>query len=225
MKERGKLKKFYQKIKMSHGKITWNKALSLIGVFFRIGLFTFGGGYAMLPLIQKEIVEKKKWLSDIEILDVLIIAESTPGPVSINTATYVGYKVGGVVGALLSTLFLVIPSFVIIFIISLFFDDFIKIQWVKNAFSGIQAAVAVLIISAAEKLFKKMPKTATSCILFAVTTLIMLASKFFGFDLSTITIIILGFAISIGLCGMSLQREVREGKDIAIKVELRGENL
>ena len=151
-------------------------------MFFKIGLFTFGGGYAMLPLIQREIVEKKKWLTDIEIMEVLIISESTPGPVSVNTATYVGYKVGGIVGALLSTLFLVIPSFVIIFVISLFFEKFISIEWIKNAFIGIQAAVAVLIISAAEKLFKKMPKTAMACILFVITTVFMFALKLLNID-------------------------------------------
>lgn len=208
--KKGRLYNFYQKIKMSHGKITAKKALSLISVFFKIGLFTFGGGYAMLPLIQREIVEKKKWLTDIEIMEVLIISESTPGPVSVNTATYVGYKVGGIVGALLSTLFLVIPSFVIIFVISLFFEKFISIEWIKNAFIGIQAAVAVLIISAAEKLFKKMPKTAMACILFVITTVFMFALKLLNIDFSSINIILLGFGISIGLCGISMQKEVVE---------------
>lgn len=164
----------------------------------------------MLPLIQREIVEKKKWLTDIEIMEVLIISESTPGPVSVNTATYVGYKVGGIVGALLSTLFLVIPSFVIIFVISLFFEKFISIEWIKNAFIGIQAAVAVLIISAAEKLFKKMPKTAMACILFVITTVFMFALKLLNIDFSSINIILLGFGISIGLCGISMQKEVVE---------------
>lgn len=208
--KKGRLYNFYQKIKMSHGKITAKKALSLISVFFKIGLFTFGGGYAMLPLIQREIVEKKKWLTDIEIMEVLIISESTPGPVSVNTATYVGYKVGGIVGALLSTLFLVIPSFVIIFVISLFFEKFISIEWIKNAFIGIQAAVAVLIISAAEKLFKKMPKTAMACILLVITTVFMFALKLLNIDFSSINIILLGFGISIGLCGISMQKEVVE---------------
>lgn len=219
--KKGRLYNFYQKIKMSHGKITAKKALSLISVFFKIGLFTFGGGYAMLPLIQREIVEKKKWLTDIEILEVLIISESTPGPVSVNTATYVGYKVGGIVGALLSTLFLVIPSFVIIFVISLFFEKFISIEWIKNAFIGIQAAVAVLIISAAEKLFKKMPKTAMACILFVITTVFMFALKLLNIDFSSINIILLGFGISIGLCGISMQKEVVEESSNELKRTLK----
>ncbi len=219
--KKGRLYNFYQKIKMSHGKITAKKALSLISVFFKIGLFTFGGGYAMLPLIQREIVEKKKWLTDIEIMEVLIISESTPGPVSVNTATYVGYKVGGIVGALLSTLFLVIPSFVIIFVISLFFEKFISIEWIKNAFIGIQAAVAVLIISAAEKLFKKMPKTAMACILFVITTVFMFALKLLNIDFSSINIILLGFGISIGLCGISMQKEVVEESSNELKRTLK----
>ena len=219
--KKGRLYNFYQKIKMSHGKITAKKALSLISVFFKIGLFTFGGGYAMLPLIQREIVEKKKWLTDIEIMEVLIISEYTPGPVSVNTATYVGYKVGGIVGALLSTLFLVIPSFVIIFVISLFFEKFISIEWIKNAFIGIQAAVAVLIISAAEKLFKKMPKTAMACILFVITTVFMFALKLLNIDFSSINIILLGFGISIGLCGISMQKEVVEESSNELKRTLK----
>ncbi len=175
----------------------------------------------MLPLIQREIVEKKKWLTDIEIMEVLIISESTPGPVSVNTATYVGYKVGGIVGALLSTLFLVIPSFVIIFVISLFFEKFISIEWIKNAFIGIQAAVAVLIISAAEKLFKKMPKTAMACILFVITTVFMFALKLLNIDFSSINIILLGFGISIGLCGISMQKEVVEESSNELKRTLK----
>ena len=194
--KKGRLYNFYQKIKMSHGKITAKKALSLISVFFKIGLFTFGGGYAMLPLIQREIVEKKKWLTDIEIMEVLV-------------------------GALLSTLFLVIPSFVIIFVISLFFEKFISIEWIKNAFIGIQAAVAVLIISAAEKLFKKMPKTAMACILFVITTVFMFALKLLNIDFSSINIILLGFGISIGLCGISMQKEVVEESSNELKRTLK----
>ena len=98
---------------------------SLLFAFIKIGLFTFGGGYAMIPLIQKEIVNKRKWLTDNELMEVLIIAESTPGPISINLATYVGYKVKGILGSIISTIAIALPLFVIIFIISLFFEDFL----------------------------------------------------------------------------------------------------
>jgi len=219
--KKNKVKDFYHKLKNSHGKLTLKKCWSLFFVFFRIGLFTFGGGYAMLPLIQREIVEKKKWMTDIEIMDVLIISESTPGPVSINTATYVGYRVGGFFGSLIATLSLVLPSFIIIFVISLFFDEFIKIKWVKNAFIGIQAAVAVLIISAAEKLFKKMKKTAYFCILTVVTTIAAIVFKFFNIDFSTINFILIAFGLSISLCAMSMLNGVEEGKDGAIPLSLK----
>lgn len=160
------------------------KYLVLFITFFKIGLFTFGGGYAMIPLIQREIVIKKKWMLDSELMDVLIIAESTPGPVSVNTATYVGYKTAGVFGAFVSTLGLVLPSFIIIFIISLFYDDFIKIKWVQSAFLGIQAAVAVLIISAGYKLFKSCPKTIYSIIAMVITLILSLLFKFFSISFS-----------------------------------------
>lgn len=132
--------------------------LVLFKVFFKIGLFTFGGGYAMLPIIQKEIIENHKWINEEDMLDIVAIAESTPGPISVNTATFVGYKTAGVLGALFATIGLAIPSLVIIFIISFFYQKFIDNEWVAKAFKGIMGAVTVLILNAGIKLSKPLRK-------------------------------------------------------------------
>ncbi|MFA5283236.1 MAG: chromate transporter [Bacilli bacterium] len=125
---------------------TFKKYLILFLTFFKIGLFTFGGGYAMIPLIQQEVTDKKKWMRAEEVADIIAISEATPGPLSINAATYVGYRVAGVLGTIFATIGLVIPSFVIIFIISLFLDQFMQIEIINHAFMGIKAAVALLVI-------------------------------------------------------------------------------
>ncbi len=118
--------------------------LTLFGVFAKIGLFTFGGGYAMLALIEDQCVERKRWLTHDDLAAVTAIAESTPGPIAINCATYTGYRQAGLLGAVCATLGLVLPSFVIIYLISLFFDRFLDIPLVANAFWGIKAGVGVL---------------------------------------------------------------------------------
>ena len=130
----------------------------LFKVFFKIGLFTFGGGYAMLPIIQKEIIEKHKWISEEDMLDIVAIAESTPGPISINAATFVGYKTAGVLGAIFATVGLAIPSLVIIYLISFAYKVFIDNEWVAKAFKGIMGAVTVLILNAGIKLSKPLRK-------------------------------------------------------------------
>lgn len=134
----------------------------LFFTFFKIGAFTFGGGYAMISIIQKEAVEKKKWVSDEDILDVVAIAESTPGPIAINSSTFIGYKVAGVLGSAFATLGTVLPSFIIISIIAFFLNQFTSYNVVKFAFSGIRAGVLVLIINAFISMYKKSPKGAVS---------------------------------------------------------------
>lgn len=134
------------------------KALQLFLVFFRIGAFTFGGGYAMIPLIQKEVVEEKKWVTDDDILEIIAIAESTPGPIAINSATFVGYKLCGVLGSAFATLGVVLPSFVIILLISYVLRQFQDIPAVKYAFNGIRAGVLALLIKALYTMYKKAPK-------------------------------------------------------------------
>ncbi|HRY78747.1 MAG TPA: chromate transporter [Candidatus Izemoplasmatales bacterium] len=138
---------------------------TLFGVFAKIGAFTFGGGYAMIALISKESVEKRKWLNESEFLDLIAIAESTPGPIAVNSATYLGYKLRGFWGSFFATLGVVLPSFVVIVILSYFLEAFRHLTWVGYAFQGIAAGVAVLIINAALKLFKSVPKNWLSFVL------------------------------------------------------------
>lgn len=145
--------------------------------FFKIGAFTFGGGYAMVSLLENEFVQKKKWVDKNEFLDIVAIAESTPGPVAINSATYIGYKIGGVWGSALATLAVSLPSFIIIYIISLFFDAFISLEWVGYAFKGIQVCVVYLILSAGLKMLKSIERDkCTIAVLISVFVLSVLFS-------------------------------------------------
>jgi len=130
------------------------KLLSLFLSFLKIGAFTFGGGYAMIALLESEFVSRKKWIGRTEFLDILAVSESTPGPIAVNTATYIGYKVAGVIGSVLSTLAVCLPAFTIIFVISLFFDKFLSLTYVGYAFRGVQVAVVYLIASAGIKVLK-----------------------------------------------------------------------
>ena len=135
-----------------------NKNLDLFLTFMKIGAFTFGGGYAMIPLIQKEVCENKKWLNEKDITDIVAISESTPGPIAINAATFVGYKTSGFMGACLATLGVVLPSFLIISLISLILTQFQSIKAVKYAFMGIRAAVLALILKALWMMFRSVQK-------------------------------------------------------------------
>ncbi len=159
------------------------KILILFLTMLKIGAFTFGGGYAMISLLENEFVSKKKWLSHEEFMDLLAIAESTPGPIAINSSTYIGYKVGGFWGSFFATLGMCIPSFTIIFVISLFFDKFLSLSIVAAAFRGIQAGVVFLILSAGVKMLKKLPKTPFNIVMLVLvfgcmTTLGLLAVNF-----------------------------------------------
>lgn len=136
--------------------------MQLFLTFLKIGAFTFGGGYAMIPLIQKEVVENKKWLSDKDVADVVAIAETTPGPIAINAATFVGYKTKGFIGAFASTLGVVLPSFFIIVLIALAFQKYMKYEIVANAFWGIRIAVIALMLKAFLSMLKQCPKNAVS---------------------------------------------------------------
>ena len=159
-----------------------NKKSRIAEIFFtmlKIGLFTFGGGYAMIALLEGEFVSRKKWLERDEFLDMVAISESTPGPIAINSATYIGYKAAGFWGALAATVAVSIPSFVIIFTISLFFDAFLSLTYVAYAFKGIQVCVIYLILSAGIKMLKGMKKTVFNVTVFSCTLALMLA---FGFS-------------------------------------------
>lgn len=128
--------------------------------FFKIGAFTFGGGYAMVPLIQREAVEKNGWISDDDILEIVAIAESTPGPIAVNSATFIGYRIAGFWGALCSTLGVVLPSFIVILIIAYLLREFQNIKAVQYAFNGIRAGVLALILKAVWSMYKKSDKNA-----------------------------------------------------------------
>lgn len=157
----------------------------------KIGLFTFGGGYAMISLLDNEFVSKKKWIAADEFMDLVTIAESTPGPIAINCSTYIGYKKMGVPGALFATLGMCLPSFVIIFIISLFFNSFLDIRWVASAFKGIQVCVVFLILSAGLKMLKKIKKTAFNISVIAITFLAMIMFSLFSVSFSSIFYILI----------------------------------
>ena len=147
--------------------------LTLFLTFAKIGLFTFGGGYAMISLIENICVEQKKWITHDEMMDVTVIAESTPGPIAINCATYVGYRQKGIFGAIAATFGVVLPSFIIIYLISVFLDNFLEITWIANAFKGIRIGVGLLILEAGIKMFIRMKKNVLPCVImgcsFAVT--------------------------------------------------------
>ena len=173
------------------------KYLSLFFTMLKIGLFTFGGGYAMISLLENEFVEKKQYLKKDEFLDMVAIAESTPGPIAINAATYIGYKNAGVPGSLAATVGICIPSFVIIYVISLFLDAFLTFKLVEYAFRGIQVCVIYLILSAGLKMLRQMKKTALSvCIVFAVG-ICMLLFSLFAIRFSTIFYILICGAVGL----------------------------
>lgn len=171
--------------------------LSLFLTYLKIGLFTFGGGYAMIALIEENIVNRKKWISKEELTDIVTIAESTPGPIAVNCSTYVGYKVGGVLGSIIATLGCVLPSFIIIFAISLVFDAFLSITLVQYAFNGIKCAVGLIILRQGIKMFKSFKKTPLSMICFIVAIIGILLINFFAVDFSTIFFILAGAVIGL----------------------------
>ncbi|MCR1898260.1 chromate transporter [Irregularibacter muris] len=130
------------------------KIWELFFIYLKIGAFTIGGGYAMVPLIQEQIVDKKKWLTDKEFMDMFAVIQSAPGPIAVNSAVFLGYKVGGVKGSIMATLGAVIPSFTIILIIAMFFRNFREYSVVDSIFKGVRPAVVALIAAAVYKLVK-----------------------------------------------------------------------
>lgn len=196
------------------------KLILILGLsFLKIGLFTFGGGYAMIALIQKEFVSKRKWVGETEFMDVVAIAESTPGPLAINSATYIGYKVGKTAGAAISTLCVCIPSFVIIYLISLFFDAFLKFTVVQYAFKGIQVCVVFLIFTAGWKMLKQMQKDLFNWILFAGTFLCLLIFSVTAVDFSSVFYILICGAAGLCIYLISLARKRERKKLAAVSVQ------
>lgn len=167
--------------------------------FFKVGLLTFGGGYAMIPIIQREVVEKRKWLSGNDILDILAISESTPGPIAVNAATYVGYRVMGVLGSIVATLALAIPSFCIIFTISLFYETFMTWSVVNAAFKGLKVGVVILLFLAVIKLSKAVKKELIGLIIFLLTLTAMLLFTFLEIKIPSVSIIFIAAGLLVGV--------------------------
>jgi chromate transporter len=190
-----------------------SKIFALFITFFQIGLFTFGGGYAMIPIIQKKVIEDKKWINNVELLDILAIAESTPGPIAVNSATFVGYKVAGVLGSIFATLGLAIPSFIIIFVISLFYEEFMKLNIIQNAFKGLKIGVILLLINATFKLKKSVKFNIVSWLTFIITTTAMVAFTIFNITIPSVSIIFIALGAIIGLVIEVLSRFIKKGEN------------
>ena len=174
------------------------KALFLLFLsMLKVGLFTFGGGYAMLHILEHEFVQKKAWIDREEFMDVVVVAESTPGPIAINCSTYIGYKQEKLLGAVFATLGMVLPSFVIIYLISLFFNLFLSITAVASAFNGIQVCVVFLILSAGLKMLKKIKKTPFTLLITALTFVCMLAFSIFAVNFSSILYILISGSVGL----------------------------
>ncbi len=194
-----------RKEKMKKGKLI----LELFLTLFKIGLFTFGGGYAMLALLESELVSKKKWIEKEEFLDMVAIAESTPGPIAINSATYIGYKRAGVLGSAAATFGVVLPSFIIIFVISLFLDAFLSFELVGYAFRGIQAGVVYLILSAGIKMLKGLKKDPLSITVLCLVLAAMVTLSLLAVDFSAIFFILISAAVGLTVYAIGLAKAKR----------------
>ena len=170
---------------------------TLFFTFFKIGLFTFGGGYAMIALLEEEFIQRRKWLDKDEFLDMTAIAESTPGPVAINSATYLGYKLAKVPGAATATVAVCLPSFLIIYAISLFFEQFTQLTVITNAFKGIQVCVIYLIFSAGVRMLKSLDKSPFATGVLAAVMLVMVGLSLAGVSVSSILLILLSGAAGV----------------------------
>ena len=170
---------------------------TLFFTFCKIGLFTFGGGYAMIALLEEEFIQRRKWLDKDEFLDMTAIAESTPGPVAINSATYLGYKLAKVPGAATATVAVCLPSFLIIYAISLFFEQFTQLTVIANAFKGIQVCVIYLIFSAGVRMLKALDKSPFATGVFAAVMLVMVGLSLAGVSVSSILLILLSGAAGV----------------------------
>ena len=177
--------------------------LDLFLTFAKIGLFTFGGGYAMISVIERSCVEDKQWISHDDMMNITVIAESTPGPIAINCATFVGFRKAGFWGALWATVGMVLPSFVIIFAISRFLDNFLEIAIVARAFRGIRIAVGLLILDAGFNMMRKMPKKPFPRMIAGSACAIMLAASLISRSVSSISLMLIAGGVSLALFCMN----------------------
>ena len=184
--------------------------LDLFLTFAKIGAFTFGGGYAMISVIDSICVDKKKWITHDEMMDVTVIAESTPGIIAVNTATFVGFKQAGLLGGIVATLGVILPSFAVIYLISMFLDNFLEIAIIANAFKGIKIGVGVLIVDAGITMLQKMKKNVLPCIILVCSVIVMLLVDIFSWDFSSISLMLI--AAVVGFVSYLLNRKAGAAK-------------
>jgi chromate transporter len=187
--------------------------LSLFLTFAKIGLFTFGGAYAMIPLIENICVDNKKWITHEQMMNITVIAESTPGPIAINCATYIGYKQKGLIGAVAATMGVVTPSFVIIYLISKFLENFLEIQGIVSGFKGIRLAVGILILDAAIGMIKKMKKKTMPCIILGCAFVIMVLNNVFNLGISSIMLLVVAAVAAMIISAISGMSAMKGGED------------
>lgn len=182
--------------------------LKLFAIFFKIGAFTFGGGLAMIPFMEREMAEKQKWIDKDTLLDIVVVSESTPGPIAINAATFIGYKVAGFFGSVCATFGVVLPSFLIIFILSFFIDSVRGNTVVEYAFRGIRAGVLALVIKAMWTLLKQCPKNAFAYVMIALSFIAVVI-----FDAPVLAVIISGALVGIAAFFIAKGIEKKKGAD------------
>ena len=174
--------------------------------FMRIGMFTFGGGYAMISVVENACVENRHWITHDDMMNITVIAESTPGPIAINCATYVGYKQRGLAGAIAATVGIILPSFLVIYLISRFLDDFLEIAWIAHAFQGIKLAVGILIIDAGVKMVRQMPAQALPRVILVCSFAAMVVIDVLALRVSSIALLLVAAVVSLAVyvvCGGS----------------------
>ena len=184
--------------------------VNLFWIFFKLGLLTFGGGYAMIPQITEIVVEKKKWMTEDDMLELLAIAESTPGPIAINMATYIGYKQKGILGSVIATIGVVLPSLIIIYLIFLILEQYMQNKYVQYAFTGIKVGVAFLILKSGISLIQKMPKKWFQISVLISIFALMIIFELLAINFSSIFLILIGGLLSVIIFSVSNRKKVEE---------------
>ncbi len=187
-----------------------NILFELFLTFAKIGLFTFGGGYAMISMIEHACVDSKQWVSHDDMMNITVIAESTPGPIAINCATFVGYKQKGLAGAIAATLGIVLPSFIVIYLIAMFLNNFLELTIIANAFKGIKLAVGILILDAAFKMIKKMQKKPIPRTIMVCAAVLMIVINIFSLSFSSISLMLVAGIISVCIFVVSERKVGKE---------------
>ena len=181
--------------------------LELFLTFMKIGMFTFGGGYAMISVVENACVEDKHWITHDDMMNITVIAESTPGPIAINCATFVGYKKRGLIGAAVATTGMILPSFLIIYLVARFLDSFLEISWIAHAFEGIKLAVGILIIDAGVKMLKQIPARTLPRLIMACAFSAMRLIDILALRISSIALLLIAAAVSLVLFTISQKIE------------------